>query len=130
MGIGMFLATLSFVAMAAIQAMIDAGGKPHALWQVVPYLFLTVGEVMVSVTGLEFAYTQAPRTMKSTIMSIWLVTFALGNLVTAVVSQLNRFQGAAYFAFFAALMLVAAIAFVVVARRYRPVASVVQARTA
>jgi POT family proton-dependent oligopeptide transporter len=130
MGVGMFVATLSFVAMAVLQAMIDAGGKPHALWQIVPYLFLTVGEVMVSVTGLEFAYTQAPRTMKSTIMSIWLVTFALGNLVTAVVSQLNRFQGAAYFAFFAALMLVAAIAFAVVARRYRPVASVVQARVA
>jgi POT family proton-dependent oligopeptide transporter len=85
---------------------------------------------MVSVTGLEFAYTQAPRTMKSTIMSIWLVTFALGNLITAVVSQLNRFQGAAYFAFFAALMLVSAVAFAIIAGRYRPVASVAQAKAA
>jgi len=127
MGTGMFVATLSFVAMAVLQAMIDAGGKPHALWQVVPYLFLTVGEVMVSVTGLEFAYTQAPKTMKSTIMSIWLLTFALGNLITAVVSQLNRFRGAAYFAFFAGLMLVAAVAFAVIARRYRPVQSAVTA---
>jgi POT family proton-dependent oligopeptide transporter len=118
---GMFVATASFVSMAVLQAMLDAGGKPHALWQAVPYLFLTASEVMVSVTGLEFAYTQAPAKMKSTIMSIWFLTIAAGNFITGLVSDLNRFQGAAYFAFFAGLVLVAAIAFALVARAYRPV---------
>jgi POT family proton-dependent oligopeptide transporter len=124
MSVGMFLTVLSFVAMAVLQTLIDGGGRPHALWQVVPYLFLTAGEVMISVTGLEFAFTQAPRTMKSTIMSFWMLTTAGGNLIAAVVSQWNRFHGAAYFAFFAGLMLVAAIGFVLMARRYRPVASI------
>jgi POT family proton-dependent oligopeptide transporter len=113
--------------MAGIQAVIDGGARPHVFWQVVPILILTVGEVMISVTGLEFAFTQAPRTMKSTVMSFWLLTSAIGNLVAAVVSQWNRFQGAAYFLFFAALMLVCTVMFVVLARRYRPVASVVEA---
>jgi POT family proton-dependent oligopeptide transporter len=109
--------------MAVLQALIDGGGRPHALWQIVPYLFLTAGEVLVSVTGLEFAYTQAPRSMKSTIMSFWFLTIAAGNLVAAWVSEANRFQGAAFFAFFAVLVLVAAVIFALVARRYRPVAA-------
>jgi len=124
MSVGMFLTVLSFVAMAVLQAIIDGGGRPHALWQIVPYLFLTAGEVMISVTGLEFAFTQAPRTMKSTIMSFWMLTTAGGNFIAAVVSQWNRFHGAAYFAFFAALMLFCAIGFVMMARRYRPVESI------
>jgi POT family proton-dependent oligopeptide transporter len=127
MGVGMFLTMISFVVMAAIQAVVDGGARPHVFWQVIPILILTVGEVMISVTGLEFAFTQAPRTMKSTVMSFWLLTSAVGNLVSAVVSQLNVFQGAAYFGFFAALMLFCAVAFVLLARRYRPVASVVEA---
>jgi len=119
-GAGMFVTTFSFVAAAVLQLQIDAGARPHGLWQIVPYLFLTAGEVLVSVTGLEFAYTQAPRTMKSTIMSFWFLTIAAGNLLTAWVSELNRFQGAAFFAFFAALVFVCAVAFALVARRYRP----------
>jgi len=124
MGVGMFLTVLSFVAMAVLQILLDGGARPHALWQVVPYLFLTAGEVMISVTGLEFAFTQAPRTMKSTIMSFWMLTTAGGNFIAAVVSQWNRFHGAAYFGFFAALMLLCAVGFVILARRYRPVPSV------
>jgi POT family proton-dependent oligopeptide transporter len=124
MSVGMFLTVFSFVAMAVLQSIIDGGGRPHALWQIVPYLFLTAGEVMISVTGLEFAFTQAPRTMKSTIMSFWMLTTAGGNFIAAVVSQWNRFHGAAYFAFFAGLMLFCAIGFVLMARRYRPVESI------
>ena len=120
---GMFVTTLSFAASAVLQLLLDAGHRPHALWQAVPYFFLTTGEVLVSVTGLEFAYTQAPRSMKSTIMSFWYLTIAAGNLLTAWVSDLNRFRGAAYFAFFAGLVLVAAVLFSLVARRYRPAAT-------
>jgi POT family proton-dependent oligopeptide transporter len=124
MSLGMFLTAFSFVVVAAIQAVIDGGARPHVFWQVLPILILTMGEVMISVTGLEFAFTQAPKTMKSTIMSFWLLTSAIGNFVAAVVSQWNRFQGAAYFLFFAALMLFCAVGFVLMARRYRPVQSV------
>jgi POT family proton-dependent oligopeptide transporter len=116
---GMFIAVLSFVAAAAVQSVLDGGRTPHVLWQIPQYLLLTVGEVLVSVTGLEFSYTQAPRSMRSTIMSLWFLAIALGNLLTAVVSEVVSLQGAAYFWFFAALMLLAALAFRAVARRYR-----------
>jgi POT family proton-dependent oligopeptide transporter len=120
MTLGMFLTVLSFVAAALVESVISGGARPSALWQLPQYLFLTTGEVLVSVTGLEFSYTQAPRSMKSTIMSIWMVTVAFGNFLTAAVSALNRFQGASYFWFFAVVMLAGAIGFAFVARKYRP----------
>jgi POT family proton-dependent oligopeptide transporter len=120
MTVGMFVSVLSFASAAAIQLAIDAGGQPHIAWQVFQYLFISMGEVLVSVTALEFAYTQAPASMKSTIMSIWYVTIAAGSLLTAAVAALNQFEGTAYYLFFTALMLAAAVVFAFVARWYRP----------
>jgi POT family proton-dependent oligopeptide transporter len=116
---GMFATVLAFVAAALLQTAVDAGRTPHALWQLPQYLLLTTGEVLVSVTGLEFSYTQAPRAMRSTIMSIWFFTVFLGNLLTAAVTALVPLEGAAYFWVFAGLMLAAALAFRAVAARYR-----------
>ncbi len=116
---GMFLAVGSFAAAAVVQLLVDSGRPPHLAWQVPQYLLLTAAEVLVSVTGLEFSYTQAPRSMRSTIMSIWFLTVFLGNLLTFLV-QFVQLTGAAYFAFFALLMLAAAFGFRQVARRYRP----------
>jgi POT family proton-dependent oligopeptide transporter len=114
---GMFLTVLSFVAAALVQLRVDGGHPTSLLWQFPQYLLLTVGEVLVSVTGLEFSYTQAPRSMRSTIMSIWFLTTFLGNLLTFLV-QFVRLSGAAYFGFFALLMLAAAFGFRIMARRY------------
>ena len=54
--------------------MIDAGGRPSVNWQFLAYVILTLGETMVSITGLEFSYTQAPNKMKSAVMALWLFT--------------------------------------------------------
>ncbi len=118
MTVGMFVTILSFVAAAAVQRALDAGLAPHVAWQVPQYLFLAVGEVLVSVTALEFAYSQAPPSLKSVIMGLWYLTIASGSFLTAVVARLNRFQGVAFFAFFAALMLAAAVTFALVAWWY------------
>lgn len=64
------------------------------LWQLPQYFVLSCGEIMVSITGLSFAYSQAPVSMKGVIMAMWLITVALGNLVvvvlTAITSTLNK----------------------------------------
>jgi POT family proton-dependent oligopeptide transporter len=99
----------------------DPVARISVLWQIVPYLILTAAEVLVSITGLEFAYTQAPRSMKSTIMSLWLMTTAFGNLLTASVARANVFDGAGYFAFWAVLMTVFSCGFALIARSYRVV---------
>jgi POT family proton-dependent oligopeptide transporter len=124
MGVGMFLASLSFVVCAAIQMKIDQGQKLSIAWQLVPYVILEAGEVLVSATALEFAFSQAPISLKSTIMSLWLMTIAGGHFLVAAFTNLNaRFvkaTGAAEFLFYAVLMFAVAGAFAWVASRYRP----------
>ncbi len=85
-GVGLFLTALSSVIIALIQARIDAGGHPSVWWQILAYVVLSAAEVLVSITGLEYAYTQAPKSMKSTMSAIWLLTVAAGNLFDALVN--------------------------------------------
>jgi proton-dependent oligopeptide transporter, POT family len=119
MTVGMFVTVLSFVAAALVEARLgEAGAPPHVVWQVPQYLFLTIGEVLVSVTALEFAYAESPKRLKSVVMGLWYLTIATGSILTAVVAWVNRFQGVAYYAFFAVLMLAAAVVFALVAWWY------------
>ena len=119
---GMFVAAASFALVGLLQIWMDSSTeKINVMWQFFPYLVITIAEVMVSITGLEFAYTQAPRSMKSTIMSIWLLTVFFGNLITAYVSKINFFPVAStgYFMFFAALMGFFALVFWFMGSRYK-----------
>lgn len=118
---GMFVAAVSFALVGFIQMALDGGDKINVMWQFFPYLVITMAEVMISITGLEFAYTQAPRSMKSTIMSIWLLTVFFGNLITAYVSKINFFPVAStgYFMFFAILMALFAVIFWWMGKQYK-----------
>ncbi|HTI51617.1 MAG TPA: POT family MFS transporter [Planctomycetaceae bacterium] len=124
--IGFFLAAAAFAITAIAQQRIDRGETTTIEWQLVAYEVLTAAEVMVSVTCLEFSYTQAPREMKSIIMSFYLLSVSAGNLLTALVNYFSkrsdgtmRLEGAAYYWFFTGLMFVASILFIVVASAYR-----------
>ncbi|HEY9154469.1 MAG TPA: MFS transporter [Opitutaceae bacterium] len=121
MTIGMFVAGFSFAAVALIQMRIDAigPGKVSVLWQLIPYFIITTAEVLVSVTGLEFAYTQAPRAMKSTIMGFWLLCVTAGDALVAFLAPLQVLSLATFFWTFAGLMALAATAFAALAARYR-----------
>tara|TARA_R110002072_G_scaffold303123_1_gene494673 strand:- start:84856 stop:86502 length:1647 start_codon:yes stop_codon:yes gene_type:complete len=114
MTIGMATASVAFVVVALIQARIEAAETANSvsvLWQFFPYLIMTQAEVMVSITGLEFAYTQAPTRMKSTIMGFWLLSVSLGNKLTAVVTKLPDMDLLTSFWAFAGLMAAAALLF-------------------
>lgn len=118
MTLGLFMAALSFVLVALIQVQLDGGNKLSVLWQAAPYLALTTAEVLVSVTGLEFAYRQAPLEMKGIITSFWLLAVTLGNFV--VVLFKGRFEGRANsLLFFAAVTVVAGVAMGIIARWYK-----------
>jgi POT family proton-dependent oligopeptide transporter len=56
-------------------------------WQILAYVVLTAGEVLVSITGLEYSYKQAPLSMKSFIMALFLLSISAGNLFTAAVNH-------------------------------------------
>ena len=101
--------------------MIDAvATTSHAFWILAALLDPhRLAEILVSITGLEFAYTQAPRSAKSTLMSVWFLTIALGNFVVAIIAPLNPFEGGDEFLFWAGITAVVAVYFVFSARRYQ-----------
>jgi len=123
--IGLFVTTFAFTIPSWIQMQIDVGLRPHIGWQLCAYFLLTSAEVMVSITCLEFSYTQAPKTMKSFVMAFYMLSVAVGNLFTSAVNFLiqnddgsSKLAGADYFWFFTLLMLVTALLFISVSRHY------------
>lgn len=126
MSIGFFFTLASFLVPAWIETQLSAGLKPTIAWQILAYAFLMASEVMVYATGLEFSYTQAPKKMKSMVMALYLATNTAGNLFTWAVNlfiqnpdKTVKLSGANYYLFFAGLMFVAALAFIVIAIFYR-----------
>ena len=127
-GLGLFLTAASYLLVAGLQRQVETGAQLSVAWQTVPYLVLTTAEVLVSTTGLEFAFREAAPEMKSTIMSFWLLTVAFGNLlVTAITKTFSGSNPAAHnasvstgrFLMYAGLTFVVAILFTIVAKRYR-----------
>ena len=125
-GIGLFVTVLAFAISAFTQLKIDAGQTPSILWQLLAYIVLTSAEVMVSITCLEYSYTQAPLKMKSFIMAFFMMSVAVGNLFTSAVNFFienpdgsSKLAGADYYGFFTLLMLATAILFSLVAGRLK-----------
>jgi POT family proton-dependent oligopeptide transporter len=131
MGAGIAFSGLAWVVAGLFQLWIDRGDAVSIAWQVLPYALLTFGEVLVSATGLEFAYSQAPASMKGVIMSFWLLSTTFGNLwvlitnatvrdpsVLGWITRTGATETAFLMFFFAAFAFVAAAAFGLYARRY------------
>jgi POT family proton-dependent oligopeptide transporter len=125
MSLGMVLGASSFVLVGWMQQRIEGGETLSLALQTWPYVILTVSEVLVSTTGLEFAYTQAASSMKSSIMSFWLVTTAIGNLLVATMTQLlggghgDESVTSGRFFLYAGMMAVVGALFIIVAACYR-----------
>ena len=86
---------------------------------------LTSGEIFISITCLEISYTQAPKKFKSIMVSVFLLSISLGNIVTSLLNFYNEkedgsliLSGSNYFLFFTVLMLVVTILFVPFAKKF------------
>jgi len=104
-------------------------GMPSIGWQFLAYLILTSAEILVSIVCLEFAYTQAPRAMKSFLMGVYFLGVSLGNFFVSGVNFVleamkdaegrTPLEGASYYWFFAGVMAVATVGYVFFARGYK-----------
>jgi POT family proton-dependent oligopeptide transporter len=125
-GVGLFMMVLAYCIPYWIERQIEVGLPPHIVWQLLAYVVLTASEVLVSITMLEFSYTQALKTMKSVVMSLNLLSVAFANLFVALVNNYikgeggkSMLEGSSYYLFFTGIMLVASILFVIYASFYR-----------
>jgi len=94
------------------------------LWQIPQYVIITMGEIMVSVTGLSFAYSQAPDSMKAVLQSGWLFTTFCGNAVVVIVTEAqhgsdSKLSHSAELFLFAGLCLICTFLFAFLATSYR-----------
>jgi POT family proton-dependent oligopeptide transporter len=126
MGAGFFITVFAYLLTAQIEVWIGQGQTPSIAWQLLAYVILTAAEVLISITCLEFSYTQAPRALKSMVMALFLMSVAIGNLFTAAVNVFiqdedgtSLLEGADYYLFFAGAMGLTAVLFVPVAMRFR-----------
>jgi len=125
-GVGFLFTTASFICAALVEvAIVKRGTKVHVAWQVPQYLLLCIGEVLVSVTGLELAYSQSPKKMKGFMQSFYLLTVSVGNMIVVAVASSSVFpksvklRQAYEFLFFSGLMLIGFGIFLFLARSFR-----------
>lgn len=129
MGFGIALSAVAFFMSAMLQQRVDGGEKLSILLQLGPYAVMTTAEILISATGLEFAFKNAPARMKSTIMSVWLLVVAFGNLlassITRFVGWLNESRGkdgkispSDEMLIYVALLVVVTVIFAFIAKRF------------
>lgn len=125
-GVGLFGTGFSFAIVAYSQSMIDAGHDVSIMWQFFAFVVMTASEVLVSVTALEYSYTQAPNTLKSIIMGVFLLSVSAGNLFTSIVNMVIQnpdgstwMTDTQYYWFFTALVFGTAIIFALVSSKFK-----------
>ncbi|OJD14219.1 hypothetical protein AJ78_05405 [Emergomyces pasteurianus Ep9510] len=67
----------------------EGGAVPNRVnvaLQTPSYLLIGFSEIFASITGLEYAYTKAPTSMKSFVMSLYLLTTAFGAVLSIALS--------------------------------------------
>jgi len=62
----------------------------NVFWQVPQFMLIGSSEVLTSITGLEFAYSQAPKCFRGLVMGAFLVTSGLGNYVASLLVLIVR----------------------------------------
>ena len=117
---GMVVAALSFVVAAGVDLALQRGHELNILWQLPQIFLITVAEILVSITGLEFSYTQAPRELRASVSAIFLLTTSVGDVMGGVLYAAagERISRPTILGLCAAAMLANALAFVRVARRH------------
>ncbi len=126
MSIGFFVTVVAFMISAYIEQLIAQGQRPPIAWQLLAFGVITAAEVMVSITCLEFSYTQAPLKLKSLVMGLFLLSVSIGNGFTALVNFWIQnpdgsvaLTGPDYYWFFAGVMFIVACLFLFVVGRYQ-----------
>jgi POT family proton-dependent oligopeptide transporter len=62
----------------------------HVAIQTPAYFLIALSEIFASITGLEYAYTKAPASMKSFIMAMFLLTSAVGAALGAAIAPFTK----------------------------------------
>ncbi|CAF0821688.1 unnamed protein product [Brachionus calyciflorus] len=89
-------------------------------WQLIQIFVMTIAEIMFSISGVSFAYSQAPASMKSVLQATWFLTVAFGNLIVVIIAEARFIQDQVYeYVFFAGLLFLATAVFFALSYNYK-----------
>ena len=101
-----------------LQLTLTSPNTVHMVWMVPQILLITLGDIMFAIPSSEFAYSQAPASMKSVVLALWMLTIALGNVIVILVAEVATFEDRAVeFFMFASLMLINVALFIILTFR-------------
>ncbi|CAD6200074.1 unnamed protein product [Caenorhabditis auriculariae] len=96
----------------------------NILWQIPQYVIITAAEILVSITGIEFAYSEASPELKSVVQAIWLLTVGGGDLIVIFMTLFKTSDDVAVQMFVCGgLMVLVMIIFALLAQFYYEYAS-------
>lgn len=127
-----FIATHGYFQQHPFNTPVNAS-QMNIFYQVPQYVLMGTGEVLTSIPGLAFAYSQSPVYLRGVIMGLNLATIGIGFYVAGALAaivrkathgtwypqDLNNGKLENYFFFLAAIMLLNFVAFVFLAQRYK-----------
>lgn len=123
-GWGMLSAALTFVCAGLVQTAIKNApdGSVNVAWQAPQYVFISISETMVAVTGLEFAYSQCTHNTRSLVQSFWNAA-QFGQILPGLAALFQIADLEAQFFFYAGLMGASILVYLVIAHRFQYVAA-------
>ncbi|XP_061393632.1 peptide transporter family 1 [Musca vetustissima] len=109
--VGGVFSALSFISAGILQRYIFSMPykSVNVMWQVPQFICIMLGELLLSIPGLQFAFTQAPASMKSVVTAAWFLNNAFGNLIVVIITELHMFRTQSDEFFFYAVMMVVSI---------------------
>lgn len=87
--LGLGFAAGAFALLAGGISLTPAGAGTSAVWLLLFYLLLTIGELCLSPAGNEMAARFAPRHMSGRLMALWMLCLAFGSLLAGSVGSLG-----------------------------------------
>lgn len=120
--LGGLCAAFAYVGAGFLQHRIesDPSHSPSIIWQFPMFFLIMMGEVLISVPGLQFCYTHAPSSMKSVLTAVWFANNAIGNLLVVIFTQFRVVEDKSLeFFFYAFLMFAATIVFTLLAQNFK-----------
>lgn len=116
---GCFCTTFAFIIAAVVEMQVNQN-YISMLWQIPQFFVLAISEIFVYLSHLNFAYKEAPVSMKPVMVAFMYLSIALGDFFVAFISGVSLFDSQVIeYYFFAILMLVDAILFIFLTNRYK-----------
>ncbi len=100
---------LAFAYLVITEFAIERGYNIWVAWDIVPYFFMTIGEIFGLIYGLQFCLTYAPINRKVTANSIYFLNGFFGSIISAIIANCIGDIGSKYFLIFLFISIVGVV---------------------